>query len=86
MSDERPAVLRCSSTRADLPPPCSALMAALSGALNRTEHNLVQVSVLDGSAGHKLDAVMADAHKLQWAVQQLLEQVEVIRNSDARGE
>lgn len=68
--------------------PClslSDLMGALSHTLNLTEQTLVQVEDLDSAAGTKLDSVMSEAQKLEGTVQELLDQVEFIKNSDIRG-
>lgn len=64
----------------------SDLMGALSQALNHTEQTLVQVQEGDHRVDRKLDSVMADAQKLERTVQELLDQVEFIKNSDIRGE
>ncbi|XP_035772035.1 laminin subunit beta-1-like [Neolamprologus brichardi] len=61
------------------------LMGALSHTLNLTEQTLVQVEDLDSAAGTKLDSVMSEAQKLEGTVQELLDQVEFIKNSDIRG-
>ncbi|XP_041794363.1 laminin subunit beta-1a [Chelmon rostratus] len=63
----------------------SDLMGALSQMLNHTEQSVVKVGDLDSSAGTKLDSVTADAQKLERTVQELLDQVEFIKNSDIRG-
>ncbi|XP_024655178.2 laminin subunit beta-1a [Maylandia zebra] len=63
----------------------SDLMGALSHTLNLTEQTLVQVEDLDSAAGTKLDTVMSEAQKLEGTVQELLDQVEFIKNSDIRG-
>ncbi|XP_033970026.1 laminin subunit beta-1-like [Trematomus bernacchii] len=59
----------------------SDLMGALSLKLNHTEQILLQ----DSDAETKLDSVTADAQKLERNVQELLDQVEFIKNSDVRG-
>ncbi|KAL3044328.1 hypothetical protein OYC64_012757 [Pagothenia borchgrevinki] len=59
----------------------SDLMGALSLKLNHTEQILLQ----DSDAETKLDSVTADAQKLERNVQELLDQVEFIKNSDIRG-
>lgn len=56
-------------------------MGALSLKLNHTEQILLQ----DSDAETKLDSVTADAQKLERNVQDLLDQVEFIKNSDIRG-
>lgn len=63
----------------------SDLMGALSHTLNLTEQTVVQVEDLDSAAGTKLDTVMSAAQKLEGTVQELLDQVEFIKNSDIRG-
>lgn len=63
----------------------SDLMAELSEKLNQTEEFLDQVRVEDNSTNSKLDALRDDAQKLQRTVQELLDQVEFIKNSDIRG-
>lgn len=60
-------------------------MAALSQVLNDTEQTLVQVQDQDSGAQTKLDSVTSDAQKLERTVQELLDQVEFIKNSDIRG-
>ncbi len=64
----------------------SDLMAALSQMLNHTEQTLLQVEDANSAAQTKLDSVMSDAQKLERTVQELLDQVEFIKNSDIRGE
>ncbi|KAK5866713.1 hypothetical protein PBY51_011273 [Eleginops maclovinus] len=59
----------------------SDLMGALSRRLNHTEQTLLQ----DSNAETKLGSVTADAQKLERNVQELLGQVEFIKNSDIRG-
>lgn len=61
-------------------------MGALSVMLNQTEQTLVQVEDLDLASETKLDSVTLDAQKLERTVQELLDQVEFIKNSDIRGE
>ncbi|XP_008292614.1 laminin subunit beta-1a [Stegastes partitus] len=63
----------------------SDLMGALSRRLNHTEQTVVQVKEQDAAAETKLDSVMSDAQKLERTVQELLDQVEFIKNSDIRG-
>ncbi|XP_069028827.1 laminin subunit beta-1a [Embiotoca jacksoni] len=63
----------------------SDLMGALSRTLNLTEQTLVQVEDQDSAADAKLDSVTSDAQKLERTVQELLDQVEFIKNSDIRG-
>lgn len=63
----------------------SDLMGALSHMLNLTEQTLLQVEDQDSAAETKLDSVMSDAQKLERTVQELLDQVEFIKNSDIRG-
>lgn len=70
----------------DLPVSLSDLMGALSQMLNRTEETLIQVEDEDAAAGTKLDSLMSDTQKLERTVQELLDQVEFIKNSDIRGE
>ncbi|CAK6979141.1 laminin subunit beta-1a [Scomber scombrus] len=82
--DQNPASQPLSEIQ-DLLQQASDLMGALNQALNHTEQNLVQVQEGDGRVGLKLDSVSADAQKLERTVQDLLNQVEVIKNSDIRG-
>lgn len=63
----------------------SDLMGALSQMLNVTEQSLAQVEDQDSAAETKLDSMMSDAQKLERTVQELLDQVEFIKNSDVRG-
>ncbi|KAK9516043.1 hypothetical protein VZT92_024005 [Zoarces viviparus] len=63
----------------------SDLMGALSRMLNHTERTLVQVEDEDSAAETKLNSVMSDAQKLERTVQELLDQVEFMKNSDIRG-
>lgn len=64
----------------------SDLVGALSLMLNQTEQTVLQVDDLDSTARTKLDSVMSDAQKLERTVQELLDQVEFMKNSDIRGE
>lgn len=64
----------------------SDLMGALSQMLNQTEQTVLQVDNLDSTAQTKLDSVMSDTQKLEQTVQELLDQVEFMKNSDIRGE
>lgn len=64
----------------------SDLMGALSQMLNQTEQTLVQVEDLESAAQNKLDSLTSDTQKLERTVQELLDQVEFIKNSDIRGE
>ena len=54
--------------------------------LNHTEQTLVRVEDEDAAAETKLDSLTSDAQKLERTVQELLDQVEFIKNSDIRGE
>ena len=63
----------------------SDLMAELGEKLNQTEESLALVKAEDNSTNSKLDALRDDAQKLQRTVQDLLDQVEFIKNSDIRG-
>ena len=63
----------------------SDLMAELGERLNQTEDSLALVKAEDNSTNSKLDALRDDAQKLQRTVQDLLDQVEFIKNSDIRG-
>lgn len=54
--------------------------------LNQTEQTVLQVQDLDSAARDKLDFVRSDAQKLERTVQELLDQVEFMKNSDIRGE
>ncbi|KAM7003159.1 laminin subunit beta-1-like isoform 1-T1 [Tautogolabrus adspersus] len=63
----------------------SDLIGALSQMLNHTEQTLVQLEDLDLTAEGKLDSVILDSQKLERTVQELLDQVEFIKNSDIRG-
>ena len=60
-------------------------MRALSQMLSHTEQTLVQAEERDSAADSKLDSVTSDAQKLERTVQELLDQVEFIKNSDIRG-
>ena len=60
-------------------------MAELGERLNQTEDSLALVKAEDNSTNSKLDALRDDAQKLQRTVQDLLDQVEFIKNSDIRG-
>lgn len=60
-------------------------MGTLNQMLNHTEQTLVQVEDSDSAAETKLDSVTSDAQKLERTVQELLDQVEFIKNSDIRG-
>lgn len=53
--------------------------------LNHTEQTLVQVEDQDSTAETKMNYLMSDAQKLERTVQELLDQVELIKNSDIRG-
>lgn len=64
----------------------SDLMRELSQMLNHTEQTLVQAQDLDSAAQTKLDSLTSDSQKLERTVQELLDQVEFIKNSDIRGE
>lgn len=64
----------------------SDLVGALSLMLNQTEQTVLQVDDLDSTARTKLDSVMSDAQKLERTVQELLDEVEFMKNSDIRGE
>uniref|UniRef100_A0A3P8X3L1 Laminin subunit beta-1 n=1 Tax=Cynoglossus semilaevis TaxID=244447 RepID=A0A3P8X3L1_CYNSE len=57
----------------------------LGQTLNNTEEAMVQVGDQDSAAEKNLDSVMLDTRKLEQTVQELLAQVEVIKNSDIRG-
>lgn len=61
-------------------------MGALSQMLNQTEQTVLQVEELDSTARTKLDSVISDTRKLEGTVQELLDQVEFMKNSDIRGE
>lgn len=61
-------------------------MGALSQRLNQTEQTVLQVDDLDSTARAKLDSVVSDTQKLERTVQELLDQVEFMKNSDIRGE
>ncbi|XP_058501372.1 laminin subunit beta-1a [Solea solea] len=61
------------------------LMTSLTQMLNHTEQTLIQVKDQDSAAQTKLDSVTSDAQKLEQTVQELLDQVEFIKNSDIRG-
>lgn len=63
----------------------SDLMGTLNQMLNHTEQSLGQLEDLDSAAETKLDSLASDAQKLEQTVQELLDQVEFIRNSDIRG-
>lgn len=61
-------------------------MGELSQRLNQTEETVLQVEDLDSTARTKLDFVTSDTQKLERTVQELLDQVEFMKNSDIRGE
>lgn len=61
-------------------------MGVLSESLNTTEQTLLQAADEDEAVNTKLDSLTADAQKLELTVQELLDQVEFIKNSDVRGE
>ncbi|XP_060933382.1 laminin subunit beta-1a [Limanda limanda] len=63
----------------------SDLMGALSQMLSHTEQTLVEAEERDSAAESKLESVTSDAQKLERTVQELLDQVEFIKNSDIRG-
>lgn len=63
----------------------SELMGVLSESLNTTEQTLLQAADEDEAVNTKLDSLTADAQKLELTVQELLDQVEFIKNSDVRG-
>ncbi|XP_068168110.1 laminin subunit beta-1a [Antennarius striatus] len=63
----------------------SDLMGSVSQMLNHTEESLAQVEDADSAAQTKLDTLMSDTQKLEQTVQELLEHVEYIKNSDIRG-
>lgn len=65
--------------------PFSDLVGALSQT-NETEWTILQVVNLDSAAQTKLDSVTSDTRKLERTVQELLSQVEYLKNSDIRGE
>lgn len=54
--------------------------------LNQTEDTVLQVEDLDSTARTKLDFVTSDTQKLERTVQELLDQVEFMKNSDIRGQ
>lgn len=60
-------------------------MEEMSNKLNLTEEALAQVSSDDNSTNTKLDSLKEDAQKLDRTVKELLDQVELIKNSDVRG-
>uniref|UniRef100_A0A672GDQ9 Laminin subunit beta-1-like n=1 Tax=Salarias fasciatus TaxID=181472 RepID=A0A672GDQ9_SALFA len=53
--------------------------------LNHTNQTLVQVQDQDSAAETKLDSLKSDAQKLERTVQELLDQLELVKNSDVRG-
>uniref|UniRef100_A0A3Q3AW65 Laminin, beta 1a n=1 Tax=Kryptolebias marmoratus TaxID=37003 RepID=A0A3Q3AW65_KRYMA len=63
----------------------SDLMAALTQTLNNTEETLVLVRKQDSAVRTKVDSMTSDTQKLERTVQELLDQVEFIKNSDIRG-
>ena len=63
----------------------SDLMAELGEKLNQTEESLALVKAEENSTNSKLEDLRDDAQKLQRTVQDLLDQVEFIKNSDIRG-
>lgn len=60
-------------------------MRTLSQTVNYTQQTLIQVEDLDSAAETKLDSVVSETQKLEQTVQELLDQVEFIKNSDIRG-
>lgn len=63
----------------------SDLMGGITHTLNLTEQTIVQVENQDSAAESKLHSIMSDSEKLERTVQELLDQVEFIKNSDIRG-
>lgn len=63
----------------------SDLVGELSQMLNQTEQTLVHFRDSDSAAQTKLDSLTSDSQKLERTVQELLDQVEFIKNSDIRG-
>lgn len=63
----------------------SDLVGELSQMMNQTEQTLVQAKDSDSAAQTKLDSLTSDSQKLERTVQELLDQVEFIKNSDIRG-
>ncbi|XP_029993162.1 LOW QUALITY PROTEIN: laminin subunit beta-1a [Sphaeramia orbicularis] len=63
----------------------SELMETLSRSLNLTEQTLIQAADQDEGVNSKLDSLTADTKKLEQTIQELLDQVEFIKNSDIRG-
>lgn len=61
------------------------LMGEMSRKLNLTEETLAQLVVEDNSTDTKLDSLKEDTQKLERTVKELLDQVEIIKNSDIRG-
>lgn len=54
--------------------------------MNQTEQTLDEAKDSDSAAQTKLDSLTSDSQKLERTVQELLDQVEFIKNSDIRGE
>lgn len=63
----------------------SDLAAALSHVLNHTAQTAATLQDEDAAARTKLESVSSDAEKLQRTVEELMEQVERVRNSDITG-
>uniref|UniRef100_A0A4W5RII2 Laminin, beta 1a n=1 Tax=Hucho hucho TaxID=62062 RepID=A0A4W5RII2_9TELE len=61
------------------------LLEQATNKLNLTEEALAQVSSDDNSTNTKLDSLKEDTQKLDRTVKELLDQVELIKNSDVRG-
>ncbi|XP_019720819.1 laminin subunit beta-1a [Hippocampus comes] len=61
------------------------LMGSLSQSLNHTEKILLNVQEEKSGMEGKLKLLMADAQKLEQTVQDIMDQIEFIRNSDVRG-
>uniref|UniRef100_A0AAV2KX32 Laminin EGF-like domain-containing protein n=1 Tax=Knipowitschia caucasica TaxID=637954 RepID=A0AAV2KX32_KNICA len=63
----------------------SELMQSLTETLNSTEAALMPTSEEEQEVHSRLDSLNSDSNKLQRTVEELLQQVEIIRNSDIRG-
>ncbi|KAM8891536.1 laminin subunit beta-1a [Spinachia spinachia] len=82
--NQNPASQPLSETQ-ELLQQASDLMGTLSQMLNHTEQTLVLVKDQDSAVETKLDSVLSDAQKLERTVQELMDQVEFMKNSDIRG-
>ncbi|XP_030622838.1 laminin subunit beta-1a [Chanos chanos] len=63
----------------------TSLMEEMNNKLNTTEDTLSQIKTDNNSTDTKLDSLREEAEKLERTVKDLLDQVELIKNSDIRG-